>query len=162
MKYLIVNADDFGWCAGVNRRIVEAHRSTRTATSTSFPALASFRGIPLRRYPRVRHISRLYGQWAGEHHPEEVSVPALIQILATDVGDGVTELGCHSGCADPALVSSYRRLARRSRRSRRSSTAIWSQPRTAARSGIRRRCGPYWRRPDRKPPRTVVASMGNP
>jgi predicted glycoside hydrolase/deacetylase ChbG (UPF0249 family) len=190
MKYLIVNADDFGWCAGVNRGIVEAHRrgivtsaslmvgmpgseeaarqarewpelsvglhvrfgdgrkepaayATDTATCQAslnaqfirftelmgrppthldshrnvhthpgllphFTETAERCGIPLRQYSRVHHVSRFYGQWAGEHHPEQVSVPALIQILATDVGDGVTELGCHPGRADPALASSYR------------------------------------------------------
>jgi chitin disaccharide deacetylase len=189
MKYLIVNADDFGWCAGVNRGIVEAHRRgivtsaslmvgmpgseeaacqarewpelsvglhvcfgdgrkepaayfTDTATCQEslnaqfirftelmgrppthldshrhvhthpvllpqFKEAAERCGIPLRQCSRVRYISRFYGQWAGEHHPEQVSVPALLQILATDIGDGVAELGCHPGCADPALVSSY-------------------------------------------------------
>ncbi len=190
MKYLIVNADDFGWCAGVNRGIVEAHRRgivtsaslmvgmpgseeaarlarewpelsvglhvcfgdgrketaadvTDAATCQEslnkqfirftklmgrppthldshrhvhthpgllprFKETAERCGIPLRQYSRARYISRFYGHWAGDHHPEQVSVPALIQILGTDVGDGVTELGCHPGCADPALVSSYR------------------------------------------------------
>jgi chitin disaccharide deacetylase len=188
MKYLIVNADDFGVCAGVNRGIVEAHRRG-IVTSASLmvgmpgseeaarlarecPALSvglhvrfgdgrrepadltdtaacresmdaqfirftelvgrrpthldshhhvhthpsllpHFRrtaerwGIPLREYSGVRYCSRFFGQWAGEHHPEQVSVASLIQILATEVGDGVTELGCHPGCADSALVSSY-------------------------------------------------------
>ena len=189
MKYLIVNADDFGWCAGVNRGIVEAHRRgivtsaslmvgmpgseeaarqarewpelsvglhvcfgdgrkepaayfTDTATCQEslnaqfirftelmgrppthldshrnahthpellphFKETAERYGIPLRQHSRVRYISRFYGHWAGEHHPEQVSVSGLIQILATDVGDGVSELGCHPACADPALVSSY-------------------------------------------------------
>jgi predicted glycoside hydrolase/deacetylase ChbG (UPF0249 family) len=188
MRYLIVNADDFGACAGVNRGIVEAHRRG-IVTSASLmvemsgseeavrlacesPALSvglhvqfdarnepaadltdtaacreslnaqlahfmelmdrppthldshhhvhmrpellpDFRetaescGIPLRDCSGVRYCSSFYGQWAGEHHPERVSVDGLIQILATEVGDGVTELGCHPGCADPALVSSY-------------------------------------------------------
>jgi chitin disaccharide deacetylase len=189
MKYLIVNADDLGVSAGVNRGIVEAHRGG-IVTSTSLmvgmpgseegarlarecPALsvglhvrfgdrpaepaadltdpaacrkslnaqlsrfmelmdrppthldshhhvhthcgllphfketAEACGIPLRDCSGVRYCSRFYGQWAGEHHPERVSVSGLIQILATEVGDGVTELGCHPGCADPALASSY-------------------------------------------------------
>jgi chitin disaccharide deacetylase len=189
MRYLIVNADDFGASAGVNRGIAEAHRrgivtsaSLMVETSGSeeaarlarqSPALSvglhvrlegrkepsadlidtaacreslraqlahfmelmdrppthldshhhvhtrpellpDFRetaescGIPLRDCSGVRYCSSFYGQWAGEHHPERVSVDGLIQILATEVGDGVTELGCHPGCADPALVSSYR------------------------------------------------------
>jgi predicted glycoside hydrolase/deacetylase ChbG (UPF0249 family) len=64
-------------------------------------------GIPLRERSGVRYCSRFYGRWADEHHPEQVSVAGLIRILATEVGDGVTELGCHPGCADPALASSY-------------------------------------------------------
>jgi predicted glycoside hydrolase/deacetylase ChbG (UPF0249 family) len=65
-------------------------------------------GIPLRESSGVRYCPHFYGQWAGEQHPERVSVDGLIQILATDVVDGVTELGCHPGCADSDLVSSYR------------------------------------------------------
>jgi hypothetical protein len=34
-------------------------------------------------------------------------VAGLTQILATEVGDGVTELACHPGCADHTLVSSH-------------------------------------------------------
>jgi chitin disaccharide deacetylase len=189
MMYLVVNADDFGACAGVNRGIVEAHRrgivtsaslmvglpaseeaarlarecpalsiglhvwfgdgpkelaadlSDPAACRTSLDAqlirftelmgrppthldshhnvhthpdlLPHFRetaeqcGIPLRGCSGVRYCSRFYGQWAGKHHPEQVGVACLIQILETEVADGVTELACHPGCADPALASSY-------------------------------------------------------
>jgi predicted glycoside hydrolase/deacetylase ChbG (UPF0249 family) len=189
MKYLIVNADDFGASAGVNCGIVEAHRRgivtsaslmvgmpdsedaarlarecpalsvglhvqfdgrgeaaadltdeatcqgslyaqlgrfteltgsapthldshhhvhTRPELLPHFKETAERYGIPLRDCSSVRYCSRFYGQWAGEHHPQQVSVSGLIQILATEVGDGVTELGCHPGRADTALVSSYR------------------------------------------------------
>jgi predicted glycoside hydrolase/deacetylase ChbG (UPF0249 family) len=188
-RYLVVNADDFGACAGVNRGIIEAHRrgvvtsaslmvdrpgveeaaavarehpslsvglhgcfederrervvdlSDPTACSGALeaqlqrfldllgrppshldshhhvhvrpPLLAVFReaaerfGIPLRDCSGVRYCSRFYGQWAGESHPEQVSVSALVSILDDEVGDGVTELACHPGYADPGLVSSY-------------------------------------------------------
>jgi chitin disaccharide deacetylase len=189
MKYLIVNADDFGASAGVNRGIVEAHQRgivtsaslmvempgseeaarlahewpalsvglhvqldghrspvadlTDTAACREslnaqlshfialmdgppthldshhhvhvrpelllhFQAAAEECGIPLRDCSGVRYCSRFYGQSVGEQRPEQVSVAGLIQILATDVGDGVTELGCHPGHADSDLVSSYR------------------------------------------------------
>jgi predicted glycoside hydrolase/deacetylase ChbG (UPF0249 family) len=189
VRYLVVNADDFGACSGVNRAIVEAHRRG-IVTSASLlvgrpgtdeaaclarecPALsvglhASFederrqavadlsdpdacraaldeqlmrftdlldrppthldshhhvhmhpallphfqeaaeqRRIPLRECSGVRYCSRFYGQWDGERHPEQVSVAGLVRILETEIGEGVTELACHPGYPDPALVSSY-------------------------------------------------------
>jgi chitin disaccharide deacetylase len=189
MRYLVVNADDFGACAGVNRGIVEAHRRgivTSASLMVAMPGsdeaaslarecpglsvglhasfaderrhpvadlsdpgacraaldeqlmrftdllhrrpthldshhhvhtlpglLPHFRetaeqyGIPLRECSGVRYCSRFYGQWARESHPEHVSVTGLIRILEAELGDGVTELACHPGYPDPALVSSY-------------------------------------------------------
>jgi predicted glycoside hydrolase/deacetylase ChbG (UPF0249 family) len=189
MRYLVVNADDFGASFGVNRGIVEAHREgvvtsaslmvtmpgseeaaglARTCPTLSVGLHASFGDgrsdpvaelshpracrsaldsqlrrfwellgrppthldshhhvhvrprlrpefqevadrcrIPLRECSPVRYCSRFYGQWAGDHHPEHVSVAALIRILETETGDGVTELACHPGYPDPALASSY-------------------------------------------------------
>jgi chitin disaccharide deacetylase len=63
--------------------------------------------VPLRGCSCVRYCSSFYGQWAGEHHPEQVSVAGLTRILGIEVGEGITELGCHPGYADPDLVSSY-------------------------------------------------------
>jgi chitin disaccharide deacetylase len=181
MRFLIVNADDFGACTGVNRGIVEAHRHG-IVTSTSLmvqssgaeeaaglaagcpelgvglhalvdPAMDPFgchraieaqirrfeellgrppthldshhhvhgrpellpvfrrvsrrHGIPLRGYSPVRWCPRFYGQWGGESHPEQISVVSLLRILERDLIDGVTELSCHPGLPDPALVSTY-------------------------------------------------------
>jgi hypothetical protein len=189
MRYLVVNADDFGACSGVNRGIVEAHRRgivtsaslmvgmpgseeaaslagecpglsvglhvsfederkqpladladpgacraaldeqllrftdllghrpthldshhhvhTRRDLLPQFQEVAERCGIPLREDSGVRYCSRFYGQWDGESHPEQVNVAGLIRILGTEIGDGITELGCHPGRADPALLSSY-------------------------------------------------------
>jgi predicted glycoside hydrolase/deacetylase ChbG (UPF0249 family) len=189
MRYLVVNADDFGSCSGVNRGIVEAHRRgivTSASLMVAMPAsreaarlargcpaldvglhasftdarrrpvvnladpgacrvsldeqvlrfaelldrwpthldthhhvhmrpgllphfreVAALYGVPLRNCSGVRYCSRFYGQWDGESHPEQLTVASLIRILETDGGDGVTELGCHPGYPDRALVSSY-------------------------------------------------------
>jgi predicted glycoside hydrolase/deacetylase ChbG (UPF0249 family) len=189
MRYLVVNADDFGACSGVNHGIMEAHRRgivTSTSLMVGMPGseeaadlareclglsvglhatfedersqpvadlsdpgacraalddqmlrftslldrrpshldshhhvhmrpvlLPHFRElggrwrIPLRGCSGVRYCSSFYGQWAGERHPEQVSAAGLIRIFATEIGDGITELACHPGRADPALSSSY-------------------------------------------------------
>jgi len=189
MRYLVVNADDFGACSGVNHGIMEAHRRgivtsaslmvgmpgseeaadlarecpdlgvglhatfederrqpvadlsdpgacraalneqlmrftgllgrrpshldshhhvhTRPGLLPHFRELAERCAIPLRECSGVRYCASFYGQWAGESHPEQVSAAGLIRILATEIGDGITELACHPGRADPALASSY-------------------------------------------------------
>ena len=83
------------------------HVHMRPGLLPQFREVAEQCGIPLRECSGVRHCSRFYGRWAGECHPEQVSAVGLIRILANEIDDGVTELACHPGCADPALVSSY-------------------------------------------------------
>jgi predicted glycoside hydrolase/deacetylase ChbG (UPF0249 family) len=190
MRYLVVNADDFGASPGVNRGIVEAHQRgivtsaslmtgmpgseeaarlalecpalsvglhaclqggsegsepdsledcdraaleaqlrrfeelvgrspthldshhqvhTRPPRLPLFKDLAQRLRIPLRECSGVRHCPDFYGQWGGESHPEQVSVARLIRLLGTEVGEGLTELACHPGLPDDALVSSYAR-----------------------------------------------------
>ena len=74
-----------------------------------FLDLARRFGLPLRGSTEVRRLSRFYGRWAGESHPEQVGVESLERMLASDVAEGVTELICHPGYADAQLVSSYAR-----------------------------------------------------
>ena len=183
-KLLIVNADDFGATAGVNRGILEAHaRGIVTSTSLmveapaareaalasrevpalgiglhvdlgrtpptepsairallerqaeqfellmgrrpthldshrnahlhpsalpEFIELARRWRIPLRGHSRVKLLPSFYGQWHDESHPEQVQVPSLLRMLATQVEPGITELICHPAYVDAALESSYR------------------------------------------------------
>ena len=183
MKYLIVNADDFGASRGINRGIIEAHRNG-IVTSTSlmvntpfseqaaklaneaphlsvglhvdlpkapdatterlrqelrqqfarfvelmgrppshldshhnlhrgpkvlpgFLELAARHGLPLREHSLVRYFSKFYGQWGGETHFEQISVKALRRMLETEIEDGITELSCHPGYAEPDYPGSY-------------------------------------------------------
>ena len=64
-------------------------------------------GVPLRGQSLARHFRKFYGQWAGETHPEQISVDGLLRLLDAEVGDGVTELTCHPGYIEPGFPSSY-------------------------------------------------------
>jgi predicted glycoside hydrolase/deacetylase ChbG (UPF0249 family) len=85
----------------------DVHRDPRHLPA--FAELARRWGVPLRGYSPVRCLSKFYGQWAGESHPEQLSVESLAHILESGVGAGATELICHPGYGDGVLVSSYLR-----------------------------------------------------
>lgn len=70
-------------------------------------AAAKGAGILVRGHSGVARLGRFYGQWGGETHLEQISVEGLLEILRTDLAEGVTELICHPGYRDPALESSY-------------------------------------------------------
>src|SRR5262249_59745176 len=84
----------------------DVHRDPRRLPA--FLDLARRWRVPLRGYAPVRGLSGFYGQWAGESHPEQLSVESLARILEAGVGEGVTELICHPGYRDGQLISSYR------------------------------------------------------
>jgi predicted glycoside hydrolase/deacetylase ChbG (UPF0249 family) len=64
-------------------------------------------GVPVRGYCGVRHLAQFYGQWGGETHVEQIAVGGLLRLLDDHVREGVTELTCHPGYAEPGLGSSY-------------------------------------------------------
>ena len=186
MKYLIVNADDFGASRGINRGVLEAHRRG-ILTSTSllvsrrwseeaaalgrgapelsiglhvhlpddrgpvahfqprlqeelraqfqrfqelmgrppthidshhnahrrsealpeFIQLANRYGLPLREHSPAPYFSKFYGQWGGQTRLEQISTESLARMLETEIGDGITELSCHPGYAEPDYAGSY-------------------------------------------------------
>jgi predicted glycoside hydrolase/deacetylase ChbG (UPF0249 family) len=89
------------------------HLDSHHHVHTQPPRLALFRelagrlGVPLRDCSGVRYCPEFYGQWDAESHPEQVSVTSLIDLISTEVDHGITELSCHPGLPDDALVSSY-------------------------------------------------------
>jgi predicted glycoside hydrolase/deacetylase ChbG (UPF0249 family) len=63
--------------------------------------------VPVRGHSEIRHVSKFYGQWAGETHLEQIGVEGLLRLLDEEVRDGVTELACHPGYVEPGFPSSY-------------------------------------------------------
>jgi predicted glycoside hydrolase/deacetylase ChbG (UPF0249 family) len=54
MRYLIVNADDFGYSQGINKGIIEAHTNgIVTSTSVMVDAIASNEAANLKQYPEL-------------------------------------------------------------------------------------------------------------
>jgi len=88
---------------------VDSHRDVHRGERflPAFRELARRWGVPLRGDSPVRCLSRFYGQWKGESHPEQLAVESLANILAAGVDAGVTELICHPGYCDDQLSSSY-------------------------------------------------------
>jgi chitin disaccharide deacetylase len=72
-----------------------------------FRAVAEVHGLVLRGHSAIRYFPGFYGQWDGETHLEHVGVDSLIGMVEREVGEGVTEFGCHPGYVDPALASTY-------------------------------------------------------
>ena len=73
-----------------------------------FVEAAGRESLQLRGFSDARYVSRFYGQWDdGSIHLELVSIGGLKDVLESEVGDGVTEIGCHPGYVDPAFYSSY-------------------------------------------------------
>ena len=84
-----------------------AHRDG--AFLPAFLELATRHDLPLREHSAARYVSSFYGQWGGESHPEQVSVSGLLRIVDAEASEGITELACHPGYADPDLHSGYDR-----------------------------------------------------
>jgi predicted glycoside hydrolase/deacetylase ChbG (UPF0249 family) len=79
----------------------------RPALAPVFVAAARRCGLPLREHSAARYFPSFYGQWDGETHLEQVSVESLRRMLREEIGEGVTELGCHPGYVDPEFHSGY-------------------------------------------------------
>jgi chitin disaccharide deacetylase len=63
--------------------------------------------VPVRDHSGVRYFPKFYGQWGGETHLERIGVEGLLRLLDTEIGEGLTELNCHPGYAEPGFPSSY-------------------------------------------------------
>lgn len=79
----------------------------RPALCPLFVELAERHGLPMREHSAARYFSSFYGQWGGKSHLEHIGVDSLVRMLRDQIGDGVTELACHPGLADPELRSGY-------------------------------------------------------
>lgn len=83
----------------------DVHRDPRIAPHVR--AWADQHGLPLRGFSRASHLSRFYGQWGGDSHPEQISVSSLLALVDAEEGEGIIELSCHPGYVEPEFETSY-------------------------------------------------------
>lgn len=84
---------------------LDSHHNVHRESDVSSIVLAIGREhqLPVRAFSPAGYLSEFYGSGG----PDAISVDRLIALLRTQVADGITELGCHPGHVDEALVSSY-------------------------------------------------------
>jgi len=70
-------------------------------------AQAERTGVPLRGRCGIRRISKFYGRWDDETHPEQISVESLLRLVDAGAGEYVNELICHPGYVEPGVASTY-------------------------------------------------------
>lgn len=101
--------DQFGDLMGRSPTHIDSHHNIHRlpALRPLFLELARRSGLPLRENSPVRYFSSFYGQWGGETHAEQISVPKLLEMLATEIGEGFTELSCHPGYVDASVATGY-------------------------------------------------------
>ena len=100
----------FGEVMGRPPTHLDAHHNThRDARALPhFRELARRHRLALREHSGVRYFSKFYGRWAGSTHLEQITAESLAGMLATDIGNGITELSCHPGYLDPQTPTGYR------------------------------------------------------
>jgi predicted glycoside hydrolase/deacetylase ChbG (UPF0249 family) len=69
--------------------------------------LANRHGLFLREHSPVRYFSKFYGQWGGRTHLEQIVPESLMDMLSTEILEGVTELSCHPGYVDSNCSTAY-------------------------------------------------------
>ena len=72
-----------------------------------FLEFAREHGLALREHSPVRYFSKFYGQWGGRTHLEHIGVASLARMLATEIGEGISELSCHPGYVDAEHATGY-------------------------------------------------------
>jgi chitin disaccharide deacetylase len=118
----VVEPGDGDWASALERQIerfhelvgrppthLDSHRDVHQAPDAlpHFLAAAGALGVPLRGHGPARHVSRYYGQWGGESHPEHLAPQNLVDLVDEHAGPGWSELNCHPGEVDGDLRSSY-------------------------------------------------------
>jgi predicted glycoside hydrolase/deacetylase ChbG (UPF0249 family) len=88
---------------------VDSHHHVHKGRMAAFKELVEPLGVPLRGDGRVVYLG---GFWPEPHHGakdlDRIRRPFLRQLIATEVGEGFTELGCHPARVTDDLTSSYR------------------------------------------------------
>jgi chitin disaccharide deacetylase len=72
-----------------------------------FQDVAARHFLALREHSPAHYFSAFYGQWDGETHAEQISIENLLLMLVSEIGEGIVELSCHPGYADPDFDSPY-------------------------------------------------------
>jgi predicted glycoside hydrolase/deacetylase ChbG (UPF0249 family) len=84
------------------------HVHREAARMETFKALVDPLGIPVRHDGRVAYIGGFWAQWEpGVTELDHVRRPFLLELVATEVLDGFTELACHPARVTGDFSSSY-------------------------------------------------------
>jgi chitin disaccharide deacetylase len=94
-----VQLERFRELVGRDPTHVDSHHhvhSSSMVVRATFAELVEPLGVPLRGQSGVAFVGAFWGQWrAGVTELRHVSRPFLLGLIASRVGEGITEIGCH-------------------------------------------------------------------